>query len=58
MPIHEKPFSIPLSIEAFQSQTELKHVQRKLSDLVDHFSDHSALSAILNNSNPLVYEYW
>lgn len=54
----ELPFSIPLSPEAFQSHPELRHVQRRLSDLVDHFADHSASNAILENSNPLVYEYW
>lgn len=52
------PFSIPLSPEAFQAQAELNHVQRRLSDLVDHFADHSASNAILKNYDPLVYEYW
>ncbi len=54
----ELPFSIPLSSEAFQSHAELRHVQRRLSDLVDHFTDHSASNDILTDSNPLVYEYW
>ena len=52
------PFSLPLSPEDFQSQAELNHVQRRLSDMVDHFADHSASNAILENSDPLVYEYW
>ena len=52
------PFSIPLSPEVFQSSVEVRHVQRRLSDLADHFADHSAVNAILKDSNPLVYEYW
>jgi len=58
MPTPEIPFSIPLSPEAFQSHAELKHVQRRLSDLEHHFLDHEAAKAILEVSNPLVYEYW
>ena len=56
--MREMPFAIPLSPEGFQKDEEMSHVQRRMSDLENHFSDHAAVKALLADSDPLVYEYW
>jgi glucose-6-phosphate isomerase len=54
----ELPFYFPVTPEGFQATANMKHVQRRLSEMQDYFSDREAIKSILERSNPLIYEYW
>lgn len=52
------PFSLALSPEGFTQSSELTYMQRRLSDLSAHFTDQDAITSILADSDPLIYEIW
>jgi glucose-6-phosphate isomerase len=58
MEVFNLPYSIPVSPEGFQANTNMNFVQRHLSDMQTYFSDIEAARSVLIKSNPLIYEYW
>ncbi len=52
------PFYIPVTPEGFQATTNMKYIQRHLSEMQDFFSDSEAIKYVLTQSDPLIYEYW